>query len=153
VPVIPPTNFPFSSSSSSFCYCLTFFHSWPFPEKKKKKESSLANILHRFNSSADSLPGCLVCLTVRKEPGELDAGCLSFGKAFLCLPGSVSHSYFCPQVFPAPHQTSSKLIQGPRQWCYLGGFLKIQIPGSNPLSSESKSLRLEFRTGDAKKSF
>jgi len=121
-------------------------------QKKKKKESSLANILHRFNSSADSLPGCLVCLTVRKEPGELDAGCLSFGKAFLCLPGSVSHSYFCPQVFPAPHQTSSKLIQGPRQWCYLGGFLKIQIPGSNPLSSESKSLRLEFRTGDAKKS-
>ena len=55
----------------------------PFSRKKKKKESSLANILHQFNSSVDSLPGCLVCLRVREEPGKLDAGRFSFGKAFL----------------------------------------------------------------------
>ena len=59
------------------------FHSCPFPGKKKKREYSLANILHQFNSSVDSLPGCLVCLRMREEPGKLDAGCFSFGKAFL----------------------------------------------------------------------
>ena len=152
MPVIPPTNLPFSSFPSSFCYCLTFFHSCPFPEKKKK-EYSLANILNWFNSSADSLPGCLVSLRVRKEPGELDAGSLSYGKAFLSVFQAVFLIHISvPSSSPPLLQTSSKLIQGPRQWCYRGGFLKIQIPGSHPLSSESKSLRLEFRTGDAKMS-
>ena len=153
MPVVPPTNPPFSSSSSSFYYCLTFFHSCPFPEKKKRILSC------QYSPSVQFLSWFLTWLPCVFESEEgasrVRYWMLVIWESFsLCLPGSVSHSYFCPQLFPAPSppQTSSKLIQGPRRWCYLGGFLKIQIPGSNPLSSESRSLRLEFRTGDAKKS-
>ena len=124
----------------------------PFSRKKKKRILSC-----QHSPSVQFLSWLLTWLpcVFESEGGARKVRCwmLLIWESFsLCLPGGVSHSCFCPQIFPSPPQTSSKVIQGPRQWCYLGGFLKIQIPGSHPLSSESKSLRLEFRTGDVKKS-